>query len=161
MVWLCACSDQSGEIMTKYDTNIHHRHRNHHQKQQQQQQSSDGDADDEDSSRRSLVAIVHRFGRQTSMHGVPNAIRARSVTGRIFWSLVCILAACTFAFQLTQLLRKYFSYPRKVVIEVLPLKAPFPSISLCNMRNLDTIVLNRLNRIFLQTNDSEEQRKDK
>ena len=51
------------------------------------------------------------------------------------------------------ILRKYFSYPRKVVIEVLPLAAPFPSISLCNMRNLDTIVLNRLNRIFLQTND--------
>jgi len=75
------------------------------------------------------------------------------MTGRVFWSLVCLIAACTFAFQLTQLLRKYFSYPRKVVIEVLPLAAPFPSISLCNMRNLDTIVLNRLNRIFLQTND--------
>jgi len=87
------------------------------------------------------------------MHGVPNAIRAHSLTGRVFWSLVCVVAASIFGFQLTQLLRKYFSYPRKVVIEVLPLAAPFPSISLCNMRNLDTIVLNRLNRIFLQTND--------
>lgn len=74
------------------------------------------------------------------------------MTGRVFWCVVCITAACIFGLQLTQLLRKYFSYPRKVVIEVLPLAAPFPSISLCNMRNLDTIVLNRLNRIFLQTN---------
>lgn len=90
------------------------------------------------------------------MHGVPNAIRAHSVSGRVFWCIVCVTAACIFGFQLTQLLRKYFSYPRKVVIEVLPLAAPFPSISLCNMRNLDTIVLNRLNRIFLQTNHSDE-----
>jgi len=142
--------------MNKYETSVRHRrhHHHHHQPQQQQQpESSDGDAGDEHSGRRSIVAIVHRFGRQTSMHGVPNAIRAHSMTGRIFWSLVCINAACIFGFQLTQLLMKYFSYPRKVVIEVLPLAAPFPSISLCNMRNLDTIVLNRLNLIFLQTND--------
>lgn len=39
----------------------------------------------------------------------------------------------------------------KVIIEVVPLSAPFPSISLCNMRNLDTVVLNRLNRIFIGT----------
>lgn len=85
------------------------------------------------------------------MHGVPNAIRARSTTGRVVWCIVCLSAACMFGLQLTQLLRRYFSYPRKVVIEVVPLAAPFPSISLCNMRNLDTVVLNRLNRIFLHT----------
>ena len=178
--------------MTKYSTDVHQRqHRHRHQGQQeqeqeqQQQQPTDYDASNERArvystgSRRSLVEIVRRFGRQTSMHGVPNAIRAHSLpgrvfwqrctatsvsvrlsvrpsvrpSGRVFWCVVCVVAASTFAFQLTQLLRKYFSYPRKVVIEVLPLAAPFPSISLCNMRNLDTIVLNRLNRIFLQTND--------
>jgi len=160
-----AVSPISGEkeIMTKCVTHhCHHQnHQNHHHQQQQQQQkqrrqsSCEDDAVDEDadSRRKSLVAIVHRFGGKTSMHGVPNAIRAHSMTGRVFWCIVCITAACIFGFQLTQLLRKYFSYPRKVVIEVLPLAAPFPSISLCNMRNLDTIVLNRLNRIFLQTND--------
>jgi len=147
-------------MMNKYDTSL--RHRRHHRRQQQHQQhdqSSDGDTGDEEYGRKSLVTIVHRFGRQTSMHGVPNAIRAHSVTGRVFWSLVCITAASIFAFQLTQLLRKYFAYPRKVVIEVLPLAAPFPSISVCNMRNLDTIVLNRLNRIFLQTNHFETRKK--
>ena len=146
------------EIMTKYGTNAHQRRNRQQQQQsqrqqQQQHQSFEEDADDEVRGRKSLVAIVRMFGRQTSMHGVPNAIRAHSVTGRIFWCLICLVAGSIFAFQLTQLLRKYFAYPRKVVIDVLPLAAPFPSISLCNMRNLDTIVLNRLNRIFLQTND--------
>ena len=139
--------------MTKYETSAHQRrNRQQQQQQRQHQQSFEEDASDEGVGRRSMVSIIHRFGRQTSMHGVPNAIRAHSMTGRVFWCLVCVVAACIFGFQLTQLLRKYFSYPRKVVIEVLPLAAPFPSISLCNMRNLDTIVLNRLNRIFLQTN---------
>jgi len=139
--------------MTKYETSVRQRrNRQQHQQQHQHQQSFEEDSGDEVGGRRSLVSIIQRFGRQTSMHGVPNAIRAHSMTGRVFWCLVCVVAACIFGFQLTQLLRKYFSYPRKVVIEVLPLAAPFPSISLCNMRNLDTIVLNRLNRIFLQTN---------
>jgi len=159
--------------MTKCNTSVHqrhhHHHHHHHQEQQQQQQEQEVEEEEqiqqqqqslegpdvvyERSGRISLVEIISRFGRQTSMHGVPNAIRAHSMPGRVFWCLVCVVAASTFAFQLTQLLRKYFAYPRKVVIEVLPLAAPFPSISLCNMRNLDTIVLNRLNRIFLQTND--------
>ena len=153
----------NGIIMTKCQTSIHHRrscHHHHHQQQQHQQQQPaeekavGGDEGAAAAGRgKSLARIIDRFGRQTSMHGVPNAIRARSMTGRVFWCVVCVVAASTFAFQLTQLLWKYFSYPRKVVIEVLPLAAPFPSISLCNMRNLDTIVLNRLNRIFLRTND--------
>lgn len=82
------------------------------------------------------------------MHGIPNAIRAQSTTGRVFWCIVCCVSAAIFSLQLTQLLQKYFAFPKKVVIEVVPLSVPFPSISLCNLRNLDNIVLNRLNNIF-------------
>jgi hypothetical protein len=39
--------------------------------------------------------------------------------------------------------------------QVVPLAVPFPSISLCNMRNLDTSILNELNEIFKKEIDDE------
>lgn len=50
----------------------------------------------------------------------------------------------------TQLTCLCYSYPKKVTVEVVPTPVPFPSISICNMRNLDVHVLNTLNRMFLQ-----------
>lgn len=89
------------------------------------------------------------------MHGVPKVIRAHSMYGRIFWSVICLAAASMFSLQFIQLLTKFYSYPKKVTIEVVPSSVPFPAISLCNMRNLDVMVLNSLNRIFNESNDPE------
>ena len=83
------------------------------------------------------------------MHGMPKAIESHSMVARIFWSVVCLCAATMFCVQFVQLLQKYFSYPKKVTIEIVPAAVPFPAISLCNMRNLDVMVLNTLNNIFL------------
>ena len=87
------------------------------------------------------------------MHGVPKAIRSKSLSGRVFWSLVCLGAALMFCLQFLQLLRKYYSYPKRVTIDIVPTPVPFPAISLCNMRNLDIIVLNNLNKIFKEATD--------
>lgn len=35
-------------------------------------------------------------------------------------------------------------------MEVVPTPVPFPSISICNMRNLDVHILNSLNQMFLE-----------
>ena len=51
---------------------------------------------------------------------------------------------------MTEVLTRYFSYPKKVTVEVVPTPVPFPSISICNMRNLDVHVLNTLNRMFIR-----------
>ncbi len=101
-----------------------------------------------------LSEILQQFAGGTTMHGIPKAIRSRSTAGRAFWAIVCLAAATMFCFQFIQLLQKFYSYPKKVTIEVLPLAMTFPSISLCNMRNLDNIVLNKLNQIFLESTDT-------
>ena len=54
-----------------------------------------------------------------------------------------------FCMQMSEVLQRYFSYPKKVTVEVVPAPVPFPSISLCNMRNLDVYILNLLNRKFI------------
>ena len=55
-----------------------------------------------------------------------------------------------FGLQMSEVLTRYFSYPKKVTVEVVPTPVPFPSISICNMRNLDIHILNTLNRMFLE-----------
>ena len=101
--------------------------------------------------RMALRNLFHEFATGTTMHGMPHIIRARSTTSRIFWAVVCLCAATMFCAQFIQLLQKYFSYPKKVTIEIVPAAVPFPAISLCNMRNLDVMVLNTLNHIFLNS----------
>ena len=87
------------------------------------------------------------------MHGIPKAIKSNSVGGRIFWSLCCFLATTMFMVQFIQLLHKFYSYPKRVTIEVVPMSISFPSISLCNMRNLDNNIMNSLNHVFKMGDD--------
>ena len=93
--------------------------------------------------------VLQTFAAHTSLHGVPKVINARSPLARIFWSLVCITACAMFCLQMSEVLTRYFSYPKKVTVEVVPTPVPFPAISICNMRNLDIHVLNSLNKMFL------------
>ena len=93
--------------------------------------------------------ILSNFASRTSLHGVPNVIKARSPVSRCIWAVICITASLIFAVQISEVLRRFFSFPKKVTIEVVAIPVPFPAISLCNMRNLDFNVLNSVNRRFL------------
>jgi len=93
--------------------------------------------------------ILLKFANRTSLHGVPKVIEARSAVSRCIWSVICITASLIFAVQISEVLRRFLSFPKKVTIEVVAIPVPFPAISLCNMRNLDFNVLNTLNRRFL------------
>ena len=94
--------------------------------------------------------ILLKFANRTSLHGVPKVIEARSAVSRCIWAAICITASLIFAVQITEVLRRFLSFPKKVTIEVVAIPVPFPAISLCNMRNLDFNVLNTLNRRFLE-----------
>jgi len=94
--------------------------------------------------------ILLNFASRTSLHGVPKVIEARSAVSRCIWIVICVTASLIFAVQISQVLRRFFSFPKKVTIEVVAIPVPFPAISMCNMRNLDFNVLNTLNRRFLE-----------
>ncbi len=96
----------------------------------------------------SLSDILKRFAQGTTMHGVSRAIQARSTVTRVFWLAVLGIAACAFVYQFASLLWKFYSYQTKVTIEVSNTPVPFPSVSLCNMRHLDNMVLTEINRVF-------------
>jgi len=93
--------------------------------------------------------ILHDFAGRTSLHGVPKVIEARSAVSRWVWCVICVAASVVFAVQISEVLRRYLSFPKKVTIDVATTPVPFPAISLCNMRNLDFDVLNTLNRLFV------------
>jgi hypothetical protein len=92
--------------------------------------------------------ITKEFAANTTLHGVPQAIRAKSTEVKLFWTIMFILAICVFCFQATQLLIKYYQYPTKISFNIVQSSAVFPSVSLCNIRNFNAFTLNSLDALF-------------
>jgi hypothetical protein len=65
-----------------------------------------------------LKLILNNFAERTTVHGVPKAIKSQTIHGKVFWSAVFVGAAIMFTVQFVTLLSKYYSFPKKVTIEV-------------------------------------------
>ena len=96
-----------------------------------------------------MRAILENFADVTTVHGVPKIIKSRSNVARLFWVVICVGASSMFITQMTEVLTRYFRFDKKVTVEVVAEPVPFPSISICNMRNLDPHILNIINRAFI------------
>lgn len=100
--------------------------------------------------------VFHEFADITSMHGVPRIINARSVPARIFWSVICLGAFGMFMWQSAVLLQRYYSYPKKVNMEIVQRPVQFPAVSICNSDPLDILVVDRLSDFFSLSNNSQQ-----
>jgi len=58
--------------------------------------------------------ILLNFANRTSLHGVPKVIEARSAVSRCIWAVICVTASLIFAVQISEVLRRFFSFPKKV-----------------------------------------------
>ncbi len=58
-----------------------------------------------------LKERTKQFGDETSMHGVPHVIKAKTKSARVMWAVVCLVAIGWFSYMLGSLLIKYSSYP--------------------------------------------------
>ncbi len=63
-----------------------------------------------------MKQIVEEFGSETSLHGIPRVINAKSIQLKIVWSVVFFCSFGMVVFMLTSLTMQYFSYP--VVVKV-------------------------------------------
>ena len=86
------------------------------------------------------------------MHGLPHVIDSRSVPARIFWSVICLAALGMFLWQSTILLQKYYSYPKKVNVEIIQQPVQFPAVTVCNSDPLDILVADWLSGYIMQVN---------
>lgn len=102
----------------------------------------------------SVHSTLTDFANSTSLHGVPRIINSRSLIYRVFWSVICISAFLVFAWSATNLLNQYFSYPKKVNVEINQRPVQFPAVTVCNMNSLDLLVVDRLERTFSETVES-------
>lgn len=108
------------------------------------------------SARMTINTALNNFASSASMHGVPRIINASSVPAKVFWSLVCVGAFLTFIWTGANLLNQYFSYPKKVNVEIIQRPVPFPSVTVCNTDHLDLQVVDRLEKVFTVANSSDE-----
>lgn len=98
--------------------------------------------------RRSNSLISKTFSDTISLPGLSRAVQTKSIIERFFWIIVFLSTTGMFTWQIVELFLRFSSYPKKVTVEVLPMKVEFPSISVCNMRHLDIKILNSLNGAF-------------
>ncbi len=63
-----------------------------------------------------LKETTKEFGSETSMHGIPHLILAKTRQARFVWALVCLAAIGWFTYMLSSLITKYISYPVDVRI---------------------------------------------
>lgn len=108
------------------------------------------------SARMNINTALNNFASSASMHGVPRIINASSAPAKIFWSLVCVGAFLTFIWTGANLLNQYFSYPKKVNVEIIQRPVPFPSVTVCNTDHLDLQVVDRLEKVFTVANGSDD-----
>ncbi len=101
------------------------------------------DAKDEEQSQ-TFGAILRTFAENTSMHGLSSLMRTRNTIFRCLWALLIISSVTTFTFEITTILKNYYSYTTVTTIKVTRTAIEFPDITLCNMRHLDVMVLKNL-----------------
>ena len=82
-----------------------------------------------------------KLGDSTMMHGAPKVILSKSSLRRRVWLLIFLCAWAMFVTQTYLVCRRYFSYPKRVGIDLVTEGVPFPSITLCKMRSLDFYVM--------------------
>ena len=103
-----------------------------------------------------LNRVLREFADATSMHGVPRIINARSQIARIFWSIICIGAFGMFMWQCAILLERYYSYPKKVNVEIIQQPVQFPWVSVCNTDHLDILTVARIEALLNEANGTVE-----
>lgn len=104
--------------------------------------------------------VFREFANGTSMHGVPRIINARSVVARIFWSIICVGAFTMFFINCGILLSRFYSYPKKVNVEIIQRPVQFPWVSVCNSGHLDLLTTQRLNDVINERNYTADPRLD-
>ncbi|CAH1779882.1 unnamed protein product [Owenia fusiformis] len=91
--------------------------------------------------------VVQRFASGTTIHGVPKLIRAQTIPGKIFWSLICLAALGVFIFELALLLQKFFGYPKSVDVKVVQEPVAFPSVTVCSVHAMDPFVIHKIYKL--------------
>lgn len=105
--------------------------------------------------RRAVNRVFQEFADETSMHGVPKIINAKSLPAKIFWSIICLAAFVMFIWQTGILLARFYSYPKKVNVEIVQRPVRFPHVTVCNCKPLDMIAVNVIENLRDEVDNSE------
>jgi Amiloride-sensitive sodium channel len=102
-----------------------------------------------------MSTILQTFAGQTGFHGVSKVILAQSPVRRCIWATICFVVGIVAVCQIAEVVNRYTDYQKHVSVELVADEAfPFPSVSVCHMRNLDFHVLNTINRMFNENEPS-------
>ena len=84
-----------------------------------------------------MRASLENFANDTTMHGASKIILSRGRLRRCIWLLTFIAAWTMFVIQICFVLHNYFTFQKKISIEVVYGGVPFPDITICSNRRQD------------------------
>ncbi|XP_014678934.1 PREDICTED: acid-sensing ion channel 1-like [Priapulus caudatus] len=76
-----------------------------------------------------LLTSISAFTSSTTPHGVNHACGSRLLPARAVWAAITL---AFLAYQHSLVLRRYFSYPVTVKVEMGYSRLPFPAVTICN-----------------------------
>ena len=87
-----------------------------------------------------------KMADDTAVPGMKKLFHSQSILGRTFWIILLLFAAFMCTWQIIIISVRFFSNPTTFVENVQQGAAKFPDVTLCNMRHLDDVTLDHLNR---------------
>jgi hypothetical protein len=85
--------------------------------------------------------ILKDFADSTTCHGIGSIGRSTSTFFKILWTIVVATFMIIMFIQLSQLFKKYYSYPKSTTIEVGSGTLDFPSVTVCNINSMRKSVI--------------------
>uniref|UniRef100_A0A914VEX6 Uncharacterized protein n=1 Tax=Plectus sambesii TaxID=2011161 RepID=A0A914VEX6_9BILA len=82
---------------------------------------------------RTMKELWSAFENQSTFHGVCHAAAAPSNRWRIMWYTAFIICSMLLVYQTMNIVRRYLEYEKTVDLDLKFEKAPFPSVTLCNL----------------------------
>ncbi|XP_070565679.1 low-density lipoprotein receptor-related protein 1B-like [Ptychodera flava] len=84
-----------------------------------------------------FFALGKKFMTDTTAHGLPRVVKARSLCGRLIWSLIFCSAMVAFIVQSSFLVKNYLRYGVTIKLKEITESSPeFPSVTVCNTNKL-------------------------
>ncbi|XP_074644233.1 FMRFamide-activated amiloride-sensitive sodium channel-like [Tubulanus polymorphus] len=87
---------------------------------------------------KSIRKTIRQFLTDTTAHGVPRTVSAKSVYRRVFWICIIFIALMMNLMHLSLLVTQYLRFPSEEVTKVQYGWVEFPSVTLCNIKAMST-----------------------
>ena len=101
----------------------------------------------------SVKRTLRSYAETTTVKGVPKVLKSQKLPLKILWFSAVVIGGSMAAYQLANLLIKYFQYPTTTKLKEVQDRPGYPDITLCNLNplvdNISTVTPDDYNKVLI------------